>query len=226
MDALTAAGELARRIAEASDAAGQVPAGVSLGWAVVTSVAPLRIRREHDTAPLDLTPDAVTGCIVGDRVLCALVPGRRGASRAIVVLGVAGDGVWRSYTATLSGFSVGTAGDAGVVPTADTQWCRDGAMGRIRYRFVFGNNGVTSFAGGAVFSLPFTPTPADDYTLHRGSISRPSTSATHLSLVRVEGASARIALGSSPLVNLTSTTPWGGPYLNGDVMTGEVVCRL
>lgn len=39
-------------------------------WGTVTAASPLRVRLEHDSAPLDLTPDAMTaGLALDDRVL-------------------------------------------------------------------------------------------------------------------------------------------------------------
>lgn len=43
-------------------------------WAVVTDVAPLRIRYDTDTNPLDGTPSTlITGLTVGDRVMVLVV---------------------------------------------------------------------------------------------------------------------------------------------------------
>lgn len=42
------------------------------GWATVTSISPLQVRKDHESAPLDATPETLTAFLkVGDRVLLA-----------------------------------------------------------------------------------------------------------------------------------------------------------
>lgn len=53
-------------------------------WGTVTDDDPLRVRLDGDTAPLDLTPDAMAGPLaIGDRVYCHM------AGRRIVAFGLA-----------------------------------------------------------------------------------------------------------------------------------------
>lgn len=124
---------------------------------------------------------------------------------------------WITYTATTTGFTVGTTGS----PVAETMWRYEGNLVRLRYRFKFGTNGATAFSGGASFTLPVSALTTEQYRLGQGSISRSATE--YLSLPRIDTATAvRLTLGTSPLVDISVSTPWGGAWAAGDTMLGEI----
>lgn len=64
------------------------PVDSRFGWATVTGVAPLRVRKDGETDPLPMTPDVIgpVGVAVGTRVWCQYF-GRR-----VLVLGAGGAG--------------------------------------------------------------------------------------------------------------------------------------
>lgn len=59
------------------------PAGTTTGyrWATVTQLAPIRIRLDGDTLPVESTPDALCPLQVGDRVWVQF------HGRAMIILG-------------------------------------------------------------------------------------------------------------------------------------------
>ena len=128
---------------------------------------------------------------------------------------------WITYTATLAGFAVGTLGS----PVAETIWQYRGGLVQLNWRFVFGTNGDVTFSGGATFTLPVSAHASETFRAHTATINR--TTATHAALTRIESGltTARITLGTSPVGNVTSTTPWGGGWAAGDFMTGSLTFR-
>jgi hypothetical protein len=94
-------------------------------WATVTSTAPLRIRFDGATTPLNRTPDSlvdVNSLVVGDRVQCLL------DSRGLLVLGAASES-WRNLSAMarfqMSGGGVRTA-NGGVAWSQRLMWINIG----------------------------------------------------------------------------------------------------
>ena len=111
-------------------------------WAVVTQADPLRVRLEHDTDPLNLTPDSlVGGVVVGRRVWVQMTGGR------VIVHGVAGGSEWPGELRPQAG------------PTVPPGWalCDGSAVSRTGvYAALFGAIGTTWGAGNGTttFNLP------------------------------------------------------------------------
>ena len=76
------------------------PEPPAITWAEVTSVSPLQIRRDGDTAPLDAEPGTLTAPVVGDRVAVY-----RNGTQLIVVGRAGGDNItWDQITGKPSTF--------------------------------------------------------------------------------------------------------------------------
>ena len=111
-------------------------------WAVVTQADPLRVRLEHDTDPLNLTPDSlVGGVVVGRRVWVQMTGGR------VIVHGVAGGSEWPGELRPQAG------------PTVPPGWvlCDGAAVSRTGgYAALFAEIGTTWGAGNGTttFNLP------------------------------------------------------------------------
>lgn len=71
---------------------------IDLQWGYITSTAPLRLRNEHEAAPIPATPSKLVDVAVGDRVYYVH------SGRKLVILGRAGGGSpgWQDWTPTLT----------------------------------------------------------------------------------------------------------------------------
>lgn len=74
---------------------------IDLQWGYITSTAPLRLRNEHEAAPIPATPSKLVDVFVGDRVYYVH------SGKRLVILGRAGGGSsgWQDWTPTLTATS-------------------------------------------------------------------------------------------------------------------------
>lgn len=177
-------------------------------WGTVTSVNPVRVTLDGDTAELPIALDALVdpaSLSVGDRVRCEW------AGRRVVIVGRAGgtahvDHIRRSFNPTWANLTLGTGG------ASTGYWSRAGAMTSLYARAVLGSG----FAVGSVqLHLPFSIEDATGPLLAgQVMVRRPSTGVYRSGVVRIASKTAVSLMMPDftgqygELVPFSSSVPW------------------